>query len=220
MSEHTAPRIYAACLASYNAGRLFGRWIDCEGKSGDELGQEIARMLKGSPCPNVQRVECTSCEHIQCYVPNDTCAECGGALSEPFASAEEWAIHDHEGFAGLIKSEWPDLEDVAAIAEGLHGNDRCGFLWLVADRGMKPSEALDQAESVCLYQADGVHDLASDYAQELASGTIENFEERASQWPFSCIDWEQAGRELVIGGDVELAEFYGERMLITNPNDF
>lgn len=44
------PRIYVACLASYNASILFGRWIDAA-QSGDELREEIQLILDDSPAP-------------------------------------------------------------------------------------------------------------------------------------------------------------------------
>lgn len=42
-------RIYAACLASYNSGLLYGRWIDVDGKSAEDIQAEIDTMLKASP---------------------------------------------------------------------------------------------------------------------------------------------------------------------------
>jgi ribosomal protein S27E len=223
-----SPRIYAACLASYNAGRLFGVWIDCEGKSGEEIGIEISDMLARSPEPNVMRRKCPDCGHYQTdarpYRENsDECDNCGEPLSGEFSpSAEEWAIHDHEGFAGLIKSEWPDLDEVAELAEALADDDddkRRGLLWLVNDRGFSISDALAHCDEVRAYTAD-VFDLAADYAQELAADIVPDFDEKASQWPFSCIDWEQAGKELTMGGDVDLFEQDGERFLVTNASDF
>jgi len=46
----SGPRIYVACLASYNNGCLFGRWIEV---SEDEaaLRSEVAAMLRASPEP-------------------------------------------------------------------------------------------------------------------------------------------------------------------------
>lgn len=87
-TDDTAPRIYVACLASYNAGRLFGRWIDAD-QDADELADEIREMLAESPIPN----------------------------------AEEWAVHDFEGFGPYRLGEYPNLEDVAALAAGIaeHG---------------------------------------------------------------------------------------------------
>lgn len=228
MANETSPRIYVACLASYNSGRLHGAWIDCEGKRGDDLHKEIADMLAKSPCPNVMRRKCPDCGAYQTdarpYRENDDeCDECGATLPDEFKpSAEEWAVHDHEGFAGLITSEWPDMDDVAAVAEVLAESDddkRRGLLWLVNDCGYKISDAIDRCDEVRTFESDR-HDLAGEYAYELASDTIENFEEREGQWPFTCIDWEAAGKELLIFGDVAEFEADGERVLITNPRDF
>lgn len=41
-------KIYVACLASYNNGILYGKWIDLIGKTSDEIKKEISEMLKGS----------------------------------------------------------------------------------------------------------------------------------------------------------------------------
>jgi len=230
MSNHetTAPRIYAACLASYNAGKLHGAWIDCEGKDGEALALEIADMLARSPCPNVLRRKCPDCGHYQTdarpYRENsDDCDECGATLPADFApSSEEWAIHDHEGFAGLITSEWPDLADVSALAEVLADDDadkRRGLLWLANDLGYSISDAIDKADDVRTWSDDS-HDMAANYAYDLAADTVEDFDKRSSQWPFNCIDWQQAGRELTLGGDIAETEQDGERFLITNASEF
>ena len=48
-------------------------------------------------------------------------------------------------------------------------------------------------------------DLAS-YAEQLAADvTTADFD----AWPVSCIDWERAGRELILGGDIWIAEGVG-----------
>ena len=48
--EGDTPRIYAACLAVYNNGRLHGRWIDAT-QDPEEIQAEIAEMLAASPIP-------------------------------------------------------------------------------------------------------------------------------------------------------------------------
>ncbi len=45
--ESTTPRIYVACLASYNAGKLHGAWIDATDEN--QMLQGIADMLQASP---------------------------------------------------------------------------------------------------------------------------------------------------------------------------
>src|SRR6266849_3316457 len=53
-------RFYAACLASYNAGRLHGAWIDAS-TDVDEMQAAINKMLRASPYPNVE-VACPDCD--------------------------------------------------------------------------------------------------------------------------------------------------------------
>lgn len=46
-------RVYAACLSSYNNGRLHGEWIDVSDDE-DELKEKIQEMLKASPETNAE----------------------------------------------------------------------------------------------------------------------------------------------------------------------
>lgn len=97
----TEPRIYVACLASYNNGVLHGRWIDLDDR--EEVEAEIAEMLRESTYPNV-RVTCPTCDGDSAvraavelsrrgFAQAD--CDCGGTGTVP--SAEEYAIHDYEG---------------------------------------------------------------------------------------------------------------------------
>lgn len=46
------PAIYVACLASYNAGKLFGHWLNLEdGPDADEIREAIDLVIKESPEP-------------------------------------------------------------------------------------------------------------------------------------------------------------------------
>lgn len=68
-SQATEPeaeiKIYVACLAAYNNGKLHGRWIDAT-QGEDHIWDETRAMHAESPEPD----------------------------------AEEWSIHDYEGFEG------------------------------------------------------------------------------------------------------------------------
>ena len=46
-------KLYAACLASYNAGRLHGAWIAAS-TDADEMREAIAAMLAASPTPDAE----------------------------------------------------------------------------------------------------------------------------------------------------------------------
>ncbi|MBW4622356.1 MAG: antirestriction protein ArdA [Cyanosarcina radialis HA8281-LM2] len=47
------PRIYVACLAAYNNGKLHGRWIDVE-RDAASIRSEIHQMLASSPEPDAE----------------------------------------------------------------------------------------------------------------------------------------------------------------------
>jgi len=47
------PRVYVACLASYNNGILHGAWIDAA-QEPDEIMEEIGTMLESSPMPDAE----------------------------------------------------------------------------------------------------------------------------------------------------------------------
>lgn len=219
-------KIYAACLASYNNGRLYGQWIDCEGKDASELGQEINTMLAKSPYPNVTRARCADCGHYQDVRPDMAahdfkCGECGSDdFDGPFRSAEEYAIHDHEGFCGLLDSEYPSLEDVAALAEGLDSDCPVGFAYLVDDLKVKPTDALDNADDVIVHCVDSGHSderALGEYAAEIyedGAGITDALPDIIKH----NIDWNGIGHDLQQAGDIRLFTHDGERWIIGNAN--
>ncbi|MHA1574406.1 MAG: antirestriction protein ArdA [Alphaproteobacteria bacterium] len=52
-------KVWVGCLASYNAGKLHGEWIDVDGA--DELAEAVAAILKSSPEPHAE--EFHICDH-------------------------------------------------------------------------------------------------------------------------------------------------------------
>jgi antirestriction protein len=99
------PRIYVACLASYNNGFLHGVWIDANQEE-DEILVEVKAMLAASPV-----------------------TELYGEV------AEEWAIHDYEGFHGVEISEYESISKVAQLAQELeeHGAPYAAYLGYFSD---------------------------------------------------------------------------------------
>ena len=82
----TAPRVYVASLADYNAGRLHGQWLNlAEYEDVDDMWRAVAAMLDRSR------------ELV----------------------AEEWAIHDYEGFGPIRIGEYENLEAVWGLARDI-----------------------------------------------------------------------------------------------------
>lgn len=164
----TTPKIYVACLASYNNGHLYGRWIDAS-TDVSEMSEQIQEMLAGSPYPNVTRQKYEDEEGYMRYVdvqadPKHIPAD-WQKVGEPFPSAEEWAIHDYEGL-GPNLGEYAGLEEVAkrvAIAE-------------VADDRDIPVAVLIEAMS------DAGADDAEDFVDDKYRGRFDSWQDMAEQW--------------------------------------
>lgn len=151
------PRIYVACLAAYNSGRLHGRWIAAD-KGQDHIWAKVRQMLKESP-------------------------ELG---------AEEWAIHDYDGFKGAPISEYAGFDWVCDLAEYI---DARGEL------GAKVCEHfcgdLEQAKAAFEDYA-GCYTSLADFAENL---TRETGPEIPGAFQY-YIDWSGMGQDMALNGDV------------------
>ncbi len=149
-------RIYVACLAAYNGGRLHGVWIDATQEL-EEIQEQVNVMLKESPEPD----------------------------------AEEWAIHDYEGFGGYSVSEYSGFEELHNVASFIEEYPEIGGELL--EHFSDIEEARKTAEdNYC-----GCYKSMADYAEELT--------EQTSQIPEHLqyyIDYEKMGRDMELNGDV------------------
>ena len=154
------PRIYAACLASYNAGRLYGRWIDAA--DADTMREEIADMLAKSPTPG----------------------------------AEEYAIHDYDGFGARFSSEHPDLDNLAEFAALLEEYDAEIVEAAFNCVGNRTPEAIrDTLENY-------IGELNSD--EEVGEYLIENglFASDCPEELKPYLDADRIGRDFTVGGSI------------------
>lgn len=149
----TTPRIYVACLASYNNGVLHGRWIDASADVAD-MWPEINAMLRESKFPNVtvsvpdyeasarahgwtvndQDEFTDGTETLGSIGPTDpdggwpTLCDAMGydIITKDVPSAEEWAIHDYEGL-GADLGEYAGLDEVAKRVALIEAADEIGI---------------------------------------------------------------------------------------------
>jgi antirestriction protein len=158
-------RIYVASLADYNAGRLYGQWIDAK-QTAEELEHAIKDMLARSPIPG----------------------------------AEEWAIHDYEGFGPLRVGENQSLEYVAKIAAGIVEHGLAYAAW--ADAVGADHEALDAFEDVYYGAWDSLEQYAQDVLEDL--GYMEDVYRNVPDHirPYVIIDVKGFARDLEMGGDI------------------
>lgn len=201
-------QIYVACLASYNAGVLHGEWIDLEGRDADDVRDEIARILRESPHPNVT-VDCPDCGGTgTTYVPGvfggAECAACGG--NGKVASAEEWAVHDYDDVFGDTWGEHPDLDKLCALQERLdeldNDTERAAYTAFCDHEGLD-DVTLEQFHETYVGQFDTWADFAENYVDE--SGLLHGVPDALSRY----FDYESYGRDIRLNGDAfEVSGFY------------
>ena len=167
------PRIYAASLSDYNAGRLHGAWLDAAVDI-DELSAGVNAMLAASPTPG----------------------------------AEEWAIHDYEGFGRVRVGEYEDLTTVAHLAQGIaeHGSAFAHWAALIdttdADELARFGDAyLGHYESIEAYAEELLDDLGY---PDLIERTIPEYLQ-----PYVHLDVEGFARDLELSGDITASDTDG-----------
>ncbi|AEJ93434.1 anti-restriction protein [Mycobacterium phage Benedict] len=137
-------KIYVADLAAYNAGVLHGVWIDLEGKTVNEVEDEIHVMMR---------------EGQRLYVPRT------------LSPHEEWAIHDYEGFGDIRISEHEDLGTLLDLSEAIEKHGDPFVAWIseaVGDIGYfaDVADAVSQFED-CFVGPMTLEDYAYEYASEV-----------------------------------------------------
>lgn len=100
------PRIYVACLAAYNSGKLHGEWIDAN-QTSEEIHDAIEAMLEKSPIPDAEEwaIHDTDNFHglnIHEFDDIDKIAE--------FAEAVEEHGEAYAAYVGVVGLEHADLD--------------------------------------------------------------------------------------------------------------
>ena len=120
--------------------------------------------------------------------------------------AEEWAIHDYEGFAGLSLSEYEDIELVAQVAFEItqHGPV---FASLVSYLG-----GVSEIEEARRYMEEGYRgewDSLTDYVEELIEDCYSDVLNGLPDFIKYHIDYEGIARDMELNGDVMTFENEG-----------
>ncbi|MFZ5895540.1 MAG: antirestriction protein ArdA [Myxococcota bacterium] len=119
----------------------------------------------------------------------------------PVLGAEEWAIHDYEGFCGAQVAEHEVIADVAEIAKFIEEHGQLGGA-LLAHLG-----DLEDAKRAVEEQRAGSGSSLADWAEEYLSDTGE-LESMPEQLRF-YFDYDRYSRDLELSGDVFALEVEG-----------
>jgi antirestriction protein len=138
--------------------------------------------------------------------PEDLWAAIGRMLAaSPEAGAEEWAIHDYEGFGGLRLGEYESIAQVSHIALGITEHGGAFAAW--AEHLERSSwDDLDRFEDCYGGRWESVADYAEDLLEAL--GLLQIIEQAVPEefQPYVTIDAEAFGRDLALGGELYVVE--------------
>lgn len=114
----------------------------------------------------------------------------------PVEGAEEYAIHDYEGFEGVSISEYAGIDSVARMAAFIaeHGALGAGLL-------EQFSGDMDQAESTMEDCYHGQFASLADYMEELTTESV-TIPEALRYY----VDWDAMARDAEMGGDLFTVE--------------
>lgn len=185
MSNSIDWRIYVASLSDYNNDTLHGVWIDFDACSDvDEVQDAINTMLLASP-----------------YAASEFAKQHG-------LQAEEWAIHDYEGWAGITLSESEGIGNLWETYKHLQDLEDCEteafsiYYTNLLNASETDWDTLDNFRAA--YQ--GEFDSDADFAEYLLeeTGGLDAIPENLRYY----FDYEKYARDLFIGGDYWTHEGY------------
>lgn len=117
--------------------------------------------------------------------------------ASPERFAEEWAVHDYEGFGEIYLSEWPEIGRVAEIARLIESHGDAFAVWYQTQDGS--SFDIDQLEEKFLEQWNGEHDSERAFVEDFleSTGQLSSIPE----WARNYFDFESYARDLRVSGD-------------------
>jgi len=111
--------------------------------------------------------------------------------SSPIEDAEEYAIHDYEGFPKSSIGEYTSIDTVVELAEFMDEHGDLGEMVLDHFCG-----DIEDAEKAIENYA-GEYQSLADFAEEISDGCY-NIPEALQYY----IDWQSMGRDMEMGGDI------------------
>lgn len=112
--------------------------------------------------------------------------------ASPIEGAEEWAIHDYEGFGGIRLSEYTGFERVSELAAFIVEHGEIGAALLEYYGG-----DLDEAQEALADRHLGEYASLADYVQDMT--------EETTAIPHALryyIDWQSMARDAELSGDL------------------
>ena len=124
--------------------------------------------------------------------------------ASPEPNAEEWAIHDFEGWGPLRLSEYESIDTIARLADGIatHGMAFAHWAALVGT----DADELERFDAAYLGHWPSVEDYARDYLDDCGLDRIIEEHVPDSLQPYVTVDVDGFARDLEYSGDITASE--------------
>ena len=122
----------------------------------------------------------------------------------PTPGAEEFAIHDFEGFGDYRVGEYDSLESVSCIARGIGEHGPAFGAW--AERCRHDEDALERFDEAYLGEWSSVEKYAEELLDDLGLLTAVDDAVPDMLRPYVRVDIEAFARDLELSGDVSVVE--------------
>lgn len=112
--------------------------------------------------------------------------------TSPIEDAEEWAIHDYEGFGNVRISEYASFDHVSGLAAFIEEHGELGLAVLDYTQG-----EIEEAREVLEDRYLGTYEELADYVQQVTEDST-TIPQRLAYY----IDWQAMARDAEMSGDV------------------
>jgi len=124
--------------------------------------------------------------------------------ASPTPFAEEWAIHDYEGFGPLRLSEYEDLATISRLGLGIAEHGMAFAHW--ASVASTDPDELERFEDVYLGHAESVTAYAEQLLDELGYPQILEEALPDHMQPYVTLEIEGFARDLELSGDITTSD--------------
>jgi antirestriction protein len=117
--------------------------------------------------------------------------------------AEEWAIHDYEGFGSLTLSEFASMDDIASVAKGI---EEYGPVFAELTKHFGGLSGLEEARKCMEEGYRGEYESIGDYVEELLEDCYGDVLKALPDFIRYHIDRDGIASDMEMGGDIFIIE--------------
>ena len=136
--------------------------------------------------------------------------------ASPEPCAEEWAIHDFEGFGDIRLTEYESIETVAKLAALLEEHDGAFAAWYSDESRDASDDLAEMFEDAYRGEWDSEEDYAASYLDD--TGFFHEIPKGIRETVEMYFDYEKWSRDLFMGGDYWSAPAPGFKVYVFDRN--